>query len=93
MTVVSQVTHCDGTLHGITAKIALGDGMRHRNWRLVMVGMVMLAAAAAFFLGMQTTAPKSTDPVALMRIVGQVSGVVGALGLVMLGYGLVGRKA
>jgi hypothetical protein len=92
MTVLSQVTHCGGTLpHCCEDRI--GDGMRHRNWRLVMVGIVMIAGAAAFFVGMQATAPRSTDPVALMEIVGQVSGVVGALGLVMLAFGLVGRKA
>src|SRR5262245_47555569 len=73
--------------------MALGTCMRHRNWRLIMVGMIMMAMAAAFFIGMQTAAPKSTDPLALMQIVGQVSGVVGALGLVLLGYGLVGRRA
>jgi hypothetical protein len=50
-------------------------------------------AAGAFFFGMETTAPRSNNPVALMQTVGQVSGVVGALGLVMLAYGLVGRKA
>jgi hypothetical protein len=67
--------------------------MRHRNWRLVIVGIVMILAAGAFFFGMETTAPRSNNPVALMQTVGQVAGVVGALGLVMLAYGLVGRKA
>jgi hypothetical protein len=44
------------------------------------------------FLFMQTMMPRSNDPVALMQTVGQVSGVVGALGLVMLIFGLIGKK-
>jgi hypothetical protein len=73
--------------------MALGESMRHRNWRLVIVGIVMVLTAGAFFFGMETTAPRSNNPAALMQTVGQVAGVVGALGLVMLAYGLVGRKA
>jgi vacuolar-type H+-ATPase subunit I/STV1 len=70
------------------------NGMRQRNWRLIIVGIIMILAAGAFFFGMGTTAPRSSDPVALMQTVGQVSGAVGGLGLVMLAYGLaVGRKA
>jgi hypothetical protein len=66
--------------------------MRRKNWRLVIVGVVMVTLAVAFFLGMGTLAPKSNDPVAMMQTVGQVSGVVGVLGLVLLVFGLIGRK-
>lgn len=66
--------------------------MRQKNLRLVVVGAVLIVAAVGFFLGMGTMAPKSNDAVALMETAGQVSGVVGALGLVMLVFGLVGRK-
>jgi hypothetical protein len=66
--------------------------MRQKNLRFVIVGAVLIVAAVGFFLGMGTMAPKSNDAVALMQTVGQVSGVVGALGLVMLVFGLVGRK-
>jgi hypothetical protein len=66
--------------------------MRQKNWRVVIVGSVLVAAAAAFFFYMQGLAPKSTDPAALMRTVGQVAGAVGALGLVMLAYGWIGKK-
>jgi hypothetical protein len=41
---------------------------------------------------MGTMTPKSNNAVALMQTVGQVSGLVGALGLVMLVFGLIGRK-
>jgi len=51
----------------------------------------MLVLAVAFFLGMQTIAPRSNDPVAMMQTVGQVAGVVAALGAVMAVIGLIGR--
>lgn len=67
--------------------------MRRRNWRLVIVGLLMVVLAGGFALFMMSIAGKSNDPVALMRTVGQVSGVVGALGLVMALFGFVGRRA
>ncbi len=67
--------------------------MRRKNMRIVVVGGVLLVLAAMFFLGMMTMAPKSNDPVAMMRTVGQVSGVVGAIALVMIVMGLIGKKA
>jgi hypothetical protein len=73
---------------------SLGAGiMRRRNWRVFFVGLVLILAAAAFFLGMGTTAPRSNDPVALMQIVGEVSGAVAGLGLVMMLVGWIGKKA
>ena len=65
--------------------------MRQRNWRFVSVGVAMVVLAVAFFLGMQTIAPRSNDPVAMMQTVGQVAGVVAALGAVMAVIGLIGR--
>jgi hypothetical protein len=70
-----------------------GCGMRRRNWRIVIVGVGLLVLSAAFFLGMFALAPKSNDPVALLRTVGEVSGVVGALSLVMILFGLIGRTS
>ena len=67
--------------------------MRTRNWRLSITGLVLIALAVAFFFGMQTMAPKSTDPVELMRTVGQVSGVAAGIGLVMILIGLIGRRS
>jgi hypothetical protein len=66
--------------------------MRQKNWRLVVVGLVLVAAAIGFFLFMMGMAPRSNDPQALMQTVGQVSGAVGAIGLVMFLFGLVGKK-
>jgi hypothetical protein len=66
--------------------------MRRKNWRIVVVGIVLILAAPAFFAGMLGAAPGSNDPVALMQTVGQVAGVVGCLGLVLVVVGLVGKK-
>ena len=67
--------------------------MRRRNWRLIAVGTVLLVLAVLFFLSMRDMTLWSNDPVALMRTVGEVSGVVGGISLVMIVFGLVGRKA
>jgi hypothetical protein len=66
--------------------------MHQKNMRLVIVGVVLMLAAPAFFFFFLSMAPKSNDPAALMQTVGQVSGVVGAIGFIMLVFGLVGKK-
>jgi type VI protein secretion system component VasF len=67
--------------------------MRRKNWRLVIVGGALIAIALAFFFFMLSIASKSNDPVALMQTVGEVSGAVGGLSLVMIIVGLIGKKA
>ncbi len=47
----------------------------------------------AFFLAMLGMVPRSNDPAALMQTVGQVSGVVGGISIVMIIFGLIGKKA
>jgi hypothetical protein len=66
--------------------------MRQKNWRLVIVGVGLLAAAAGFSGFMLAMTPKSNDPAALMQTVGQVSGVVGGIAFVMLFIGLIGKR-
>lgn len=53
----------------------------------------MIVLAVVFYLFMMGMASSSTDPQELMRIVGQVSGVVIGLSLAMIIYGFVGTKA
>jgi hypothetical protein len=62
------------------------------NLRVVATGTGMIVLAVAFFFGMLTTAPRSNDPVELMRTAGMVSGVVGAIGLAMVVFGLFKRS-
>jgi hypothetical protein len=66
--------------------------MREKNMRLVIVGAALIVLAAAFFFYMMGMAPKSNDPQTMMHTVGMVSGAVGGIALVMLIFGLIGRK-
>ena len=63
-----------------------------RKKRFIIVGLVLFALAVAFFCYMLSIASKSNDPKALMQIVGQVSGVVGGIGIVMSVVGLIGKR-
>jgi hypothetical protein len=69
-----------------------GECMRKTNWRLVIVGLVLVVLAFGFFAGMGLMGSRSNDPVAMMQTVGMVSGVVGALGVVMAVFGFIGRR-
>jgi hypothetical protein len=62
------------------------------NGRIVLAGAVMIVLAIGFFFYMGTTAPRSTDPVGMMKIVGETSGWVGGIGLVMILFGLFRKK-
>jgi hypothetical protein len=63
------------------------------NLRVVATGAAMIVLAIAFFFGMAAAAaPKSNDPQSLMQTVGTVSGGVGALGIVMIGVGVLRKK-
>jgi hypothetical protein len=66
--------------------------MRQKNWRVVIVGIILSVLAVLFYLFMMSTAAKSNDPVALMRTVGTVSGVIVGLAIVMIIVGLIGKK-
>ncbi len=67
--------------------------MRKKNWRLIIVGVVLLGLAGVFFLAMLDMVPRSNDPAALMQTVGQVSGAAGGISIVMIIFGLIGKKA
>lgn len=66
--------------------------MRRKNWRIVIVGFVLIVIAFGFFFFMQSIASTSNDPVALMQTVGTVAGVVVGISLVMIIIGLIGKK-
>jgi hypothetical protein len=67
--------------------------MRQRNWRMVIGGFILLVLALGFAFFMSSMASISTDPVELMRIVGGASGTVGGLSIVLILFGLIGKKA
>jgi hypothetical protein len=66
--------------------------MRQPNKRVAVTGAGLVAAAVLFFLYFMSIASKSNDPKALMETVGQVSGVAGAIGIVMIVLGLRGKN-
>ena len=66
--------------------------MRRKNWRIVIVGLVLMVMALGFFFFMRSIASKSNDPAALMQTVGTVTGAVGGISLVMIIIGLIGKR-
>lgn len=60
--------------------------------RVMVVGIVLVGLALAFFFGMATTAPRSNDAATLMQTVSMVSGGVGGLGVVMVIVGALRKK-
>lgn len=74
-------------------RVISGDHMRQKNWRVVIVGAVLIGLALVFVLVMMSLAPQSTDPQALMETVGATAGVVVGISVAMIIYGLIGKKA
>ena len=66
--------------------------MRQRNWRVIIVGFILVILAVGFYLFMLSIAPSSNDPAVLMQTVGTVSGAVIGLSFVMIVVGLIGKK-
>jgi len=66
--------------------------MRRKNWRVVIVGVILAVIAMVFYFFMLSIASKSTDPAALMQTVGTVCGVVCGLAIAMIVFGLIGKK-
>ena len=66
--------------------------MRRRNWRVVIVGFVLIVLVLVFYFFMLSIASTSTDPAALMQTVGTVAGVVVGISVVMIIMGLIGKK-
>jgi len=66
--------------------------VRQKNWRSVIVGVILNILALGFYFFMLSMASKSLDPVALTQIAGQASGVIGGFGIVLIIIGLIGKK-
>ena len=67
--------------------------MQPKNRRVVLAGIGLLLFAVAFFFVMLSMAPRSTDPVELMRTVGAVSGAVGGLAIAMMVIGMLKKPS
>jgi hypothetical protein len=67
--------------------------MRRKNWRIVVVGFVLIVIAVAFYFFMLSIASTSNDPVSLMQTVGTVSGVIIGLSVAMIVVVLIGKRA
>jgi hypothetical protein len=59
---------------------------------MIIGGLFFAVAALAFFVAMMGRASHATDPAAMMATVGQVSGVVGAIGIALFIAGLLGWR-
>lgn len=66
--------------------------MKQTNWRFVIAGAIAIVFAGVFLAFMTALTPQSTDPVALMQTSGTVSGVVSAIGFVLILLGFLGKK-
>ena len=66
--------------------------MRRKNWRIIIVGFVLIVLALGFYFFMLSIASASTDPAALMQTVGTVAGAAVGISLVMIIIGLIGKK-
>ena len=67
--------------------------MRQRNWRVVIVGIVLAVLALGFYFFMLSIASSSNDPAVLMQTVGTVTGAVVGISLAMIIIGLIGKKS
>jgi hypothetical protein len=66
--------------------------MRQKNWRIIVVGFLLIVLALGFYFFMLSVAPQSTDVVTLMQTVGTVTGVVAGISVAMIIIGLIGKK-
>jgi hypothetical protein len=64
--------------------------VRQKNWRLIIGGLVFMVFAGAFFWITAGQMGQSTDPSGMMTEAGQVSGVVGTIGVGLFVAGLFG---
>lgn len=66
--------------------------MRQIKWRAIIGGVLFMIFAVAFYFIMLANVGRSTDPQEMMRLVGQISGFVFGLSIVLIIIGLIGKK-
>ena len=67
--------------------------MRKRNMRLVYTGAGLAVFAVLFFFVMMSFSSQSTDPKALLAIVGQTAGVMLGIATTLAIIGFIGTKS
>lgn len=67
--------------------------MRRINWRLIGFSVFLIVLAVGFYFIMLMNASVSLDPAELMRLTGQVSGAAIGISIVLIIFGLIGKKA
>jgi hypothetical protein len=66
--------------------------MRRKNWRMINGGIFFIILAVGFFFYMTSFIPRSNDPKGMMEIVGQVSGFVVGISVLLIVVGFIGKK-
>ena len=67
--------------------------MRRKNWRMINGGIFFIILSVGFFFYMTSFIPRSNDPKGMMEIVGQVSGFVVGISVLLIVAGFIGKKA
>lgn len=58
--------------------------MKPQRLKLARLGYFLICVAVVFFLAMMFMAPQSNDPIEVMRLTGQSSGVAAGVGVVLI---------
>jgi hypothetical protein len=66
--------------------------MRHMNWRIALMGFILIVLSLAFYFLMLSLAPSSTDPVTMMVTVGTVFGPAIGVSVLLILIGLIGEN-
>ena len=66
--------------------------MRKKNVRMMVGGFLLLALGVGFYVLMLSLTGQSNDPVEMMRVAGQASGVAGGIGVALIITGFIGKK-
>jgi hypothetical protein len=67
--------------------------MRRIFWRSIIGGVFFMILAVVFYFIMLANVSASTDPAELMRLTGQISGFVIAVGVLLIIRGFIGTKS
>ncbi len=66
--------------------------MKSEKLKLARAGYFLLAVAVVFFIAMMFLAPQTTDPIEVMRLSGQASGVAAGIGIVLIVVDFIRRR-